>query len=131
LYFKTPSPGSVLINKANDCVPAGGFRQVSEGLEPEPSHVTSDDKAPSAPTSALDSTKVVGATGLVVEEALLLLFVVVLLAGSVLSDVGVLPPPPPHAEIKRLNINAMDPEFTLFMNFIEFPWKTLATHQIV
>ena len=106
-------------------MPVGGFRQVSEGLEPEPSHVTSDDKAPSAPTSALDSTKVEVVTGLVVEDELLLLLVV-----SVLSDVCELPPPP-QAEIKRLNSNAMAPEFTLILCFIGFPWKTLATHQIV
>lgn len=115
-------------------MPAGGFRQVSEGLEPEPSHVTSDDKAPSAPTSALDSTKVEVVTGLVVEDELAVLLAVVvllLLAVSVLSDDCELPPPPPQAEIKRLNSNAMAPEFTLILCFIGFPWKTLATHQIV
>ena len=51
-----------------DLVPTGGFRQVSDGVEPVPSHVTSDAKRPSCPTSELDSVKGLptGSTGVVV-----------------------------------------------------------------
>jgi hypothetical protein len=82
----------VLINNAKDFVPTGAFRQVKDGLEPDPSQVASDESMPSWPTSELVSVNALTTMG----------SGVVGVVGVVVCEISEAPPPPPHADIKAL-----------------------------